>query len=773
MTSAQNLDFKLIAVLPLKGCSAKFSKRLEIGQIYQFYQEYSIALSPDKSSVVSLLANDGEKAAANLYKLDNGIFVNISAIVGKNGTGKSTLFELFYRAIYLLSIGNESIGKPLESAVDELRKRLVWQKRELGTLLRKTDLPIEYYPTISKKDFDKTNKLDKDIFVAEMLRSHEFKFNSQRAGEINNVPKLIAAELNSSIMDTEAALKHEIEQHKSYRKNFNVSILFESDGKLMEFQVLNGKAIFSEFSSTGEKNTLIDGTVKLEDLFYTISLNYSHHGLNSLVTGRWIKKLFHKNDGYRTPLVMNPMRDFGNFNINQEIGLSNERLMSTLVYDFVHNARKPLLNKYTVTKFIFRRKRTGHQPVFSRKDFDQLEYGKLIRGHYGIDERFADLPNAEAAINYLSAKIGKVARGYDFMVKEGVKGPEALKLFLQRENSHVTKKIRQTVNYLKQRNVGNLWDPFGERDPVEVILTPGNLKTYLASFGGDYLSMDPATLIDYALPGFFEIDFEFSYGKSKNIKLSDMSSGEQQLIFNGNAILYHLYNIQSVFEPALTDGEEAVEKLDRPAYKSVNIVLDEMELYYHPEMQRRFVSDLMFNLSRLGKDKGIIGINVCILTHSPFVLSDIPSQNILQLFDKEDTRQAHVNQSFASNIHDLLKNEFLLEKGFMGEFARQKINLVIDSLKVHEKVFDLDYLGLDDVPVGERNKLLKMVNVDKAIQWHHLMRSGECQKCIAIVGEPVLYQSLIELYLSVFPKHKESLIERQLAFLTRLKGGRE
>lgn len=34
--------FKIIAIIPLKQCDSKFTKNLKIGEIYNFYQDYSI-----------------------------------------------------------------------------------------------------------------------------------------------------------------------------------------------------------------------------------------------------------------------------------------------------------------------------------------------------------------------------------------------------------------------------------------------------------------------------------------------------------------------------------------------------------------------------------------------------------------------------------------------------------------------------------------------------------------------------------------------------------
>ena len=46
-------------------------------------------------------------------------------------------------------------------------------------------------------------------------------------------------------------------------------------------------------------------------------------------------------------------------------------------------------------------------------------------------------------------------------------------------------------------------------------------------------------------PTIFDIDIEFEKN-GKPIRLSDMSSGEQQYIFNLNTVTYHINNLKSV-----------------------------------------------------------------------------------------------------------------------------------------------------------------------------------------------------------------------------------
>lgn len=87
------MSFKIIALEILEGCDNKHSKLLEKNKLYYFYNDYSI--KADKIAV---------KENFNIYSfLDDAqqsdLTINISAIVGKNGMGKSTIVEFIIKAI--------------------------------------------------------------------------------------------------------------------------------------------------------------------------------------------------------------------------------------------------------------------------------------------------------------------------------------------------------------------------------------------------------------------------------------------------------------------------------------------------------------------------------------------------------------------------------------------------------------------------------------------------------------------------------------------------
>ncbi|MGH1601622.1 AAA family ATPase [Campylobacter majalis] len=133
------------------------------------------------------------------------------------------------------------------------------------------------------------------------------------------------------------------------------------------------------------------------------------------------------------------------------------------------------------------------------------------------------------------------------------------------------------------------------------------------------------------------------------------------------------------------------------------ILLDELELGFHPQWQRSILNP-MLNLLKLFDDTKFI---VIMATHSPFILSDIPKQNVLFL---DNGKQIYPDiDTFGANIHTLLSHGFFMQDGLMGEFARSTINSVIKHL---------------NEPCLDKAKLKK------------------CETIINLIGEPILKTEL-------------------------------
>lgn len=169
-----------------------------------------------------------------------------------------------------------------------------------------------------------------------------------------------------------------------------------------------------------------------------------------------------------------------------------------------------------------------------------------------------------------------------------------------------------------------------------------------------------------------------------DIELERISSGEYQKITVVSSILYHLNNLDSV-ESRESQPLRSISAASNPpvyAFKNINIIFDEIELYFHPDFQRTFIHDLLNAISSV-KFNRIRNISFLFITHSPFILSDIPTKNVLFLEKGKQVFPMSEN-TFASNIHSLLQHGFFLNSVPMGEFAKEKVNELFDLLNKGE-----------------------------------------------------------------------------------------
>jgi energy-coupling factor transporter ATP-binding protein EcfA2 len=163
--------------------------------------------------------------------------------------------------------------------------------------------------------------------------------------------------------------------------------------------------------------------------------------------------------------------------------------------------------------------------------------------------------------------------------------------------------------------------------------------------------------------------------------------------------------------------------------QNVLLILDEAETNLHPEWQRRFIQYLVEVLPNIfieNNRKKKLNIQIILTTHSPFLLSDLPLSNVI-LLKKESSNQITVSsltnhkQTFGANIHTLLADSFFMKEGLMGEFAKQKINTIIDYL-----------LDSNNEKDSEQN-----IN--------HTEKLIEYEKIIGIIGDPILKNKLFEI----------------------------
>ena len=187
-----------------------------------------------------------------------------------------------------------------------------------------------------------------------------------------------------------------------------------------------------------------------------------------------------------------------------------------------------------------------------------------------------------------------------------------------------------------------------------------------------------------------------------------LSSGEESYILTFLLLFYGIFSFN----------------LNKNKNNKILIYLDEIENNLHPKWQKSMLylmNVFLVNIVKWQMDNKKIKISFHLLyaTHSSFILSDAPKQNIIFL-DRNVRGECDMidglndkKETFGSNIHTLLSDGFFMDDGLMGEFAKEKINDVYDFITNN----------------GE-----------------NIASKEEAQSIINLIGEPVIQKQLQILY---------------------------
>jgi hypothetical protein len=215
---------------------------------------------------------------------------------------------------------------------------------------------------------------------------------------------------------------------------------------------------------------------------------------------------------------------------------------------------------------------------------------------------------------------------------------------------------------------------------------------------------------------------------------------DNQIAFNNSSLITHDWSQLSSGLKAylnlfsqLFDLSNKVSKLNN---ENILICIDEGDLYLHPEWQKNFLNDLIWFLEQIFKN---INIQLILTSHSPFLISDLPKENVI-LLDKDckPDRQLNQNSSFGANIHQLYNKQFFLTNGAIGEFARSKISNILSELK-----------DVDKISLGKYERLISMIGEPVL----RIRLEEELQNRVKIFGK----ESLIEWYESQISQLKKEI----------------
>lgn len=430
----------------------------------------------------------------------------------------------------------------------------------------------------------------------------------------------------------------------SYAHGVDADLYYISEGK--QYRISCRKNRLYWFVQNEDGNSFEHVSIKnandpkplLRDFFYTISTNYSLYAFNkeeyipdnlvekigdNAINGEWLDGLFHKNDGYFTPIVITPYRNNGNIDIEKENRLAAQRVMALSLlakaqgHSFIERYEPSTITYYFDQGYKERTESNYRSYIFSKyknidvalliREFERIWEKILLTTHNDdIAEKSRD--RYEMALFYLAYKTVKICFTYEDYWK-------ALKL--------------------------NLLTKMESTNEVYQHITDGTFRKVAGSVVSKLMR-----------------------------EINDSVKNRSHITLKISICLDYVENICLIF--------------------------DEVELYYHPDYQRRFLGMLFDAMKWCHIDTNIIhSIQILMVTHSPFVLTDMLTQNTLYL--KGGDIQNVKIQTFAANYYELLNKSFFFDKSAIGTVASNVVSKMIQRKNHGELIVndDIDLVGDD------------------------------------------------------------------------------
>ena len=686
--------------------------------------------------------------------------ITVSAIVGENGAGKSSIIEFEMRLINNFSaiVFGEFAkvdGWPHLHFIDGVDSELYYLLKQNVYRLCVTGRDVKLYCYYWQEEEENDNIVFKKPI--EIIKSHV-------------VPKL-----GEPIRSAYANSATYFESLKNLLPRFFYTVVLNQSA-----YAYNTNDFASECNDEGYEIEVRNGDNKNEK---DEIIPYSTEDKC------WLSGLFHKNDGYQIPIVLTPFRFKGNYDINVENKLAYERLISIMVRE--DEAGRVINGHLRVTSFDLKRKPCNydlnyiHQRLgfkqFGSDDYEKMK--SILLNTWNSLVGFDILANSKSylyrnqAINYLVYKTLKIACTYDeyrkfryrYIVQEEPFDEKSFQELVQMtiaNNSHVANKLYRTIAYL-------IWDiyeiPEGSKDKPKKISIDDINKKWRAVFHERRIELAvniESSLITEASipPPFFDTAIGLEeLNTGEYVPFEYLSSREKQQAYSISALVYHLKNLDSV-----SDDNSSSE---RAAYPYIQLILEEVELYYHPELQRQLIKNILDGIKQANL-RHIKWISICIVTHSPFVLSDIPSNNVLAL--RKDGDEVSKIPCFASNIHEMLKLSFFLKHGTAGDLATWTTTRIAKCLRIHRWINEIEpapafFTSLQDIPEEytfiEKYKTLSTLLQFSKEGFQYVYSPEVLLSQINLIGEPVIRRVLLDDYKRTFPEKKDDYKESLKALL--------
>ncbi|MBJ8072722.1 AAA family ATPase [Bacillus cereus] len=631
--------------------------------------------------------------------------ISLSAIVGKNGVGKSSILELlkdrFFRG---MGIANETIliYKEQKNIYKLYYNEGLFNEGKIKINGKNYDVN-SYIFEKNESPFIKIDELDLSIQL--------FKAPSNR--KISR-KELIDLETTSRIAKNSALINYTYYWNYSRRLR---SLDIESNAKGFEY---------FDYSIANKLDSVLRDKDKpqIVDIENIDKINTDQRfGINYLYQ-------LNENDIYNT---LNYLKNEKNRGLLKQYFMVPEELY--IYYDYLDSEKRAnsiLFDLNNTNEYLrYEDRSRNYQLEDLIYDFLLKSPSKKIQLREAIFLRVYDSFFTEIQGMFSSEDIQKDIRELDKFhsnTKKSILNNKDLKFTLLRFRRLIIKAIEKvkTNEIMKQKNKEILFENFISLfngyyeflNFIEYEFCKTVESTTIAGSPRFEKDIDGSVSVSYQ-----DIEIPKIKLDNKGIELALTLFNKYKNIGTNSKILYFVWRNLSSGQMnilnLLTSLNAAIEKSEK---KYILILLDEAEVSLHPTWQKNYIKLLIDNIGAKAEEENK-KVQIILTTHSPFVLSDIPTDRVVFLDEEPITKKVYTKKSlddqpltFGSNIHDLYMNSFFLEGGLMGDYAKQKINEIANKL----------------INYNPKQK--------QEIKWEDI------RKLINQIGEPIIRTRLIEIY---------------------------
>ena len=266
-------------------------------------------------------------------------------------------------------------------------------------------------------------------------------------------------------------------------------------------------------------------------------------------------------------------------------------------------------------------------------------------------------------------------------------------------------------------------------------------------------------MINHYTNGYLQVFDLDLYDSNMDIQYDEISDGEKQLT-------QYSIDIVSAFNYYKTRNNWNI---------SITCLGDEIDNHLHPKWKQEIIYNFINMIKTYKKYTWeIIPFHIILTTHSPFLLSDLPKENVIFLdkFDKKTKEKypkldlkdlkygncinvsKHIEiKTFGANIHTLLSDGFFMSDGLMGEFAKNKISEIKKFYELIQKLQNKRKIKKELWKKSYERRKIRFENIQK------------------IIGEPFL-QTIIKNYLDeleILFNGKKEFLDKEIERLKELR----